>query len=171
MADGEEREAEICGYTRQGEIMWINVHGRPEWDTERKRVTGIIGAATDVTAQKTIERQRSEGYEKVKRLFSQAVNVIASMTEQKDPYTAGHQRRVAEMAAAIAKEMGLERDDVEGLRVASLVHDLGKAGIPSEILSKPGRLVQEERVLIEMHPSRGFEILKGIESIRCPRPG
>jgi putative nucleotidyltransferase with HDIG domain len=90
------------------------------------------------------------------------VQAIAATVEMRDAYTAGHQQRVAVLAAAIANEMGLSADAIHGLRLASLVHDLGKIHIPAEILSRPGKLTSIEYELIKSHPQSGYEILKPI---------
>lgn len=87
------------------------------------------------------------------------VDVIAVMVEKRDPYTAGHEQRVAQLAGAIGREMGLDDDRCEGLRLAAVIHDLGKVSIPSEILSKPGRLTDIEFSLIKTHAQQGFDIL------------
>ncbi|KAF0117913.1 MAG: response regulator receiver [bacterium] len=84
------------------------------------------------------------------------------MVETRDPYTAGHQRRSADLARAIANEMGLSQEQVDGIRIAGLIHDLGKMYVPSEILSKPGRITDLEYSLIKTHPQAGYDILKNI---------
>jgi putative nucleotidyltransferase with HDIG domain len=91
------------------------------------------------------------------------VTAIASTVEMRDPYTAGHQRRVAHLASAIASELGLPEDQIEGLSLASVVHDIGKIRTPAEILCKPGRLSELEFGLIQQHPETGWEILKSID--------
>ena len=83
--------------------------------------------------------------------------------ETRDPYTAGHQRRVADLAQAIATEMKLAENQRDGLRMAGTIHDLGKVSIPAEILSKPTKLTEIEYQLIQAHPQTGYDILKGIE--------
>jgi PAS domain S-box-containing protein len=94
--------------------------------------------------------------------LDQAITAIASMVEMRDPYTAGHQRRVATLATAIAIEMGLPQDRVEGLRMASVVHDIGKIQVPAEILAKPGKLSAAEYDIIKSHPLAAWEVLKFI---------
>ncbi len=91
------------------------------------------------------------------------VQAVSAMVEMRDPYTAGHERRVAELACAIAGEMGMSEEQLRGIHLASTVHDLGKIQIPAEILSKPGRLTEVEYSLIRQHPKTGYEILKNIE--------
>jgi putative nucleotidyltransferase with HDIG domain len=83
--------------------------------------------------------------------------------EARDPYTAGHQKKVANLAQAIAAELGLSRDQIEGIRMARLIHDLGKIYLPSEILSKPGRISEAEFDIIKSHPTVGYDILKTID--------
>lgn len=90
------------------------------------------------------------------------VSAISATVEMRDPYTAGHQRRVANLATAMARELKLPEDQIEGLHLASMVHDIGKIRIPAEILSKPGRLNPLEFSLIKQHAETGYEILKAI---------
>jgi putative nucleotidyltransferase with HDIG domain len=91
------------------------------------------------------------------------VELMSKTMELRDPYTAGHQERVTRLAAAIAMEMGLNDTDVEGIRMAAIVHDLGKIYVPSEILSKPSRLSEIEFGLVKVHARAGHDILKNIE--------
>ena len=88
---------------------------------------------------------------------------MAATVEAKDPYTAGHQRRVADLSRAIAQEMGFSDDRIDGIHMAGMIHDLGKLSIPAEILSKPTQLTEIEFNLIKVHPWSGYEILKGID--------
>jgi HD-GYP domain-containing protein (c-di-GMP phosphodiesterase class II) len=97
------------------------------------------------------------------RIFEEAVRAMGQMMEVRDPYTAGHQARVARMCLEIAELMKLPAPRTKGLELAALVHDVGKLAIPSEILSKPGRLSSFEFDLIKTHPMIGYDIMKGIE--------
>jgi putative nucleotidyltransferase with HDIG domain len=90
------------------------------------------------------------------------VQAIASIVELRDPYTAGHQRRVAELASAIASEMCLPSNQIEGIQMAAVIHDLGKIAVPAEILSKPTKLKKSEFELIKDHPQAGYKMLKDI---------
>ncbi|MCR4298036.1 MAG: HD-GYP domain-containing protein, partial [Gallionella sp.] len=90
------------------------------------------------------------------------VRAIAGIVEMRDPYTAGHQVRVADLAEAIAKQMGLSEEQAHAIHLAGVVHDLGKINIPAEILSKPGKITDIEYSLIKVHPQAGYDILKGI---------
>lgn len=114
------------------------------------------------------ERDRSE--EKLKtslltlrRIMDETVNALGAALEKRDPYTSGHQKRVAMLAGAIAENMDFSPDRIEGLRIAGLLHDIGKISIPAEILNKPSRLSVNEMNLIKEHPSFGYDILKDIE--------
>ncbi len=101
--------------------------------------------------------------QKINKLLIDTVTAIANTIEMRDPYTAGHQKRVARLACAIAKKMGLDANRIEGLNLAAQIHDVGKINIPAEILSKPTKLTNIEFMLIQMHPEMGYEILKDIE--------
>ncbi len=94
--------------------------------------------------------------------LEQSIQTIADTVEARDPYTAGHQRRVAELAAAIAQEMGLPEEQVHGIHLAGTVHDLGKIHTPMEILTKPGKLSDIEYQLVQTHPQDGYDILKDV---------
>jgi putative nucleotidyltransferase with HDIG domain len=91
------------------------------------------------------------------------IDTMSNMIEAKDPYTSGHQHRVCQLAVPLARELGLSEDKVEGIRIASLIHDIGKIGIPTEILSKPTRLTDMEFILIKDHSQIGYDILKSID--------
>ena len=91
------------------------------------------------------------------------IQAMALTVERRDPYTAGHQRRVSDLARGLAAEIGLPENQIDGIRMAGLIHDLGKICVPAEILSKPGQLTEIEHTLIKDHPQVGFEILKEIE--------
>lgn len=99
----------------------------------------------------------------LRKNLSGTIQVIASTVEHRDPYTSGHQQRVAHLACALARQMRLSEDIIEGLRMAGVIHDLGKITVPAEILSKPTRLTDIEFALIKTHPQIGYDILKDIE--------
>jgi putative nucleotidyltransferase with HDIG domain len=91
------------------------------------------------------------------------IQAMSSTSEMRDPYTAGHQKRVRELAVAIGKEMGVAQDQLEGIRFAGIVHDIGKISIPSDILTKPGEISKMEFEVIKSHSQIGFELLSRIE--------
>ncbi|MBW2039217.1 MAG: PAS domain S-box protein [Deltaproteobacteria bacterium] len=130
---------------------------------ERNNIIATVGVNRDITERKRAEEELQQSFEKLKRVLEQTVNALASAVETRDPYTAGHQQRVANLACAIAKEIGLSGEQVEGIRMAAIIHDIGKIYIPAEILSKPGRLTEIEFKIIKTHPQIGYDILKTIE--------
>lgn len=105
---------------------------------------------------------RYHAEEMLKKSLEQTIQVIAATIEERDPYTAGHQRRVANLCTTIAKQLGLSKDRIHGLHLAASIHDLGKISIPSEILTKPIVLNELEFGLIKQHPLTGFNILKDV---------
>jgi len=113
--------------------------------------------------KKRVERDRFDILEKLRSSFSKTIEAIATATEARDPYTAGHQRRVADLARAIATELELSRDQLEGIYMASLVHDIGKLHVPVELLSNPRRLESVEFEIIKTHADVGNKILRNIE--------
>ena len=119
--------------------------------------------AADISERKRMEEALRQSLQKSRRLFDEMIHALASAVEKRDPYTAGHQQRVARLACAIAGEMGLPAEQIDGIRTAASVHDIGKLSIPAEILSKPGRLSEIEMDLIKTHAQAGYEILAGIE--------
>lgn len=109
------------------------------------------------------ERQRLAALERINSTLEQTLKVLAGTLEARDPYTAGHQRRVATLAAAIGHAMGLDPDRVHGLYLGGLVHDIGKISVPSDLLTKPSRLNELEMGLIRMHAQAGYDLLKDID--------
>jgi PAS domain S-box-containing protein len=117
----------------------------------------------DKLAIAMVNRARHEADAKLRTSLENSITAIAATVEMRDPYTAGHERRVAELATAIARHMGLSERIVEGIHFGAMIHDLGKIQVPAEILSKPSRLTNLEYELIKVHAQSGYEILKGIE--------
>ena len=110
-----------------------------------------------------LEKMVAERTAKLEHALNGIIQVITRIVEARDPYTAGHQRRVATLAVAIATELGLPKKQLEGIFVAGMIHDLGKISIPAEILSKPSKLTEIEFALIKTHPRIGFDIMENIE--------
>ena len=110
-----------------------------------------------------VKAEHREHEQRLQKNMLQTVEAIASIVEMRDPYTSGHQARVAELAKEIAGRMGLPEEQMHAIHLAGLIHDLGKIRIPAEILSKPGRLDEIEYSLIKMHPKAGYDILKGVD--------
>jgi len=115
-----------------------------------------------------LERKRTEtdlnmSLEKLRRITDQIIMIVIRTVDLKDPYTAGHQKRVSDLACSIAKCMELSGDQIEGLKYAASMHDIGKIGVPAEILSKPGALKTHEFSLVKTHPEAGYNILKHVD--------
>ena len=98
----------------------------------------------------------------LRRNLKGTIHALTAVVEMKDPYTAGHQRRVSGLAGVIAKDMGLSDEKIEGVRMAGLIHDIGKLSVPAEILSKPSQLTGTEFDLLKAHPQVAYDILKAI---------
>jgi HD-GYP domain-containing protein (c-di-GMP phosphodiesterase class II) len=124
---------------------------------------GIAGTLRDITERKQAEEERQQGFEKLRKALRATVQSISLTLEMKDPYTSGHQQRVADLARSIATEMGLSADRQDFIHTASSIHDIGKISIPSAILSKPTKLTDLEFRLIKTHSQSGYDILKEIE--------
>jgi PAS domain S-box-containing protein len=141
---------------------YFSMSAAPNLDTD-ERVMGFVGILKDITDLKQSEQKLKLSYEKLQGAMNAIINTLSEISAVRDAYTAGHQTQVAKLARAIAKEMRLSEDQIEGLFVSAVVHDLGKINIPSEILSTPRRLTPVEFELIKTHPAIGYNILKHIE--------
>jgi PAS domain S-box-containing protein/putative nucleotidyltransferase with HDIG domain len=121
------------------------------------------GNIRDITEHKQAEEALQRSYHKIRETLVATVNTLASTVEMRDPSIAGHQRRVTILACAIAESMGLTEEQFGGLRLAGLIHDIGKISVPVEILNKPGRINEMEFNIIKTHPQNGYNLLKDIE--------
>jgi PAS domain S-box-containing protein len=123
---------------------------------EKGQIIYYEGIDEDIT-------ERKESIERMRKSLGATVQAMAVTVETRDPYTAGHQKRVADLARSIATEMGLTKDQIDGIRMAGIIHDLGKISVPAEILSKPSKLTNIEFELIKTHVRCGYDILKDID--------
>jgi len=117
----------------------------------------------EISERKKAGAELEESLKRVEKIMENTISTMSLVVEARDRYTAGHQRRVTQLACAIAQEMSLSEEQTRTLRIAGLLHDLGKINIPTEILSKPGRLTDIEFAMIKTHPQAGYEIVKTIE--------
>lgn len=138
--------------TRDGKYWYII---DTPFKNEKNEVVAIIQNALDITEQK-------EAQKKLKNIVYAIIEAISKIMDTRDPYTAGHQKRVTQLAFAISREMKLSLERIESVRIASQIHDIGKIGIPSEILTKPSVLDSVEFSFMKKHPGIGYNILKGI---------
>jgi PAS domain S-box-containing protein len=150
---------ESAHFRKDGSIMPVEIHARV-FDLDDRPL--ILSAARDITERKEAETQVKQGLDSLRRALQGTVVALANTVEIKDPYTAGHQQRVAQLSCAMARELGWSPDRVEGIQVLCFLHDLGKIAVPAEILNKPGKISPAEFSLIKVHPQVGYEILKDI---------
>ncbi len=146
--------------TRSGNEIWAAVSSVSIMWEESPATLNFV---RDITLQKKAEEELNETINKLRKITGATIQAMAQTVEVRDPYTAGHQKRVADLARAIATTMGLQASQIDGIRMAGEIHDIGKISVPAEILSKPGVLSPIEFSLIKTHPQVGFEILKDIE--------
>jgi HD-GYP domain-containing protein (c-di-GMP phosphodiesterase class II) len=145
---------------KDGTIITIGAHGVA---AEILGSPVIIGMFQDITATRRAEDKARDYAKRLEETLLGTLDIVSRMIELRDPYTAGHEHRVGELSAAIAAEMGLDAGVQQGLRIAGAVHDVGKIMVPSEILTKPGRISPLEYQLVQEHAQKGFEILRPVD--------
>ena len=150
-------------YHKDGSIKSLETNIRGIRDNNGDLI-GIYGLSRDITERKEAEEGLMKTLTNLRKALRATIQVMISTMEARDPRTAGHQTRSADLARAIAEEMGLPQNTIEGIEIAGSVHDIGKLAIPAEILSKPAKLSELEFSLIKEHPGKGYDILKDIES-------
>jgi PAS domain S-box-containing protein/putative nucleotidyltransferase with HDIG domain len=151
---GEVRAGEYLAKRKDGSTFPSLVSSRAI--VRDGRTVGVRGILIDIT-------ERVEAARRIERTLLGTIHALGVTTERRDPYTAGHQERVARLAVAMGRKMGLSEDQIEGLRVAGLLHDVGKVSVPAEILSKPIALTAIEFSIVRVHPETGHAILQEIE--------
>jgi PAS domain S-box-containing protein len=150
----------IC---KDGRILWIECTFSFIRD-ENDKPLSLMGEGRDITERKLAEDKLQQTLGSLKRAVGTTIQVLVSALESRDPYTVGHQSRAANLASAIAAEMGLTPDMIEGIHMAGSIHDIGKLSIPTELLTKPTQLTNIEYSLIKVHSDSGYEMLKNVES-------
>jgi PAS domain S-box-containing protein len=158
------RLAETSVFEQDG--RWLRVSFSPELD-DAGEVSGGIHVQSDVTELVRAEHAARESAARLGTVTEGVIVALSRSVEARDPYTSGHERRVSELATAVAGELGLDEDGLRCVRVAGLLHDVGKIGVPAEILSKPSPLSEMEFALIKDHPRAAYDILVEIE-FSCP---
>ncbi|HOL49005.1 MAG TPA: HD domain-containing phosphohydrolase [bacterium] len=153
--------------TRQKDIIktegrWYEITADPVIPVQQSDATAIF-VLRDITSLKEIEEYLKESHDRLKKTLHGTVSALSTTVEKRDPLTAGHERRVAALAHAIALNLGIRHEDAEGILLMGLLHDVGKIVVPAEILSRPGKLNSYEYNIVKMHPLSGHEILKKIE--------
>lgn len=127
------------------------------------KIARVFGTIQDITERKKAEDELKKSYTRMSKILDGIISAMAATIEIRDPYTAGHQQQVAKLAGAIAEELGLAEDTINAIYTAGVIHDIGKIGIPADILSKPGKLNQIEYALIKAHAQIGSDVLKNID--------
>jgi PAS domain S-box-containing protein/putative nucleotidyltransferase with HDIG domain len=160
IASGKPLTGLISEYTRPSDQKrWAQIDRIPYFD-ENGDVIGIIVLGQDITRRKLAEEKLEKSYQSLKKTLNDAIDTMVKIVEMRDPYTAGHQQKVADLATAIAREMKLDDSRIDQLRMAAVIHDIGKMYVPSEILSKPGKLSKMEFELVKTHPQHGYNTIK-----------
>jgi len=130
-----------------------------KWEGEKVNLASL----RNISDRKEMEEKLKDSLERTRKILGGTIMTVSMMVEIRDPYTAGHQHRVADLARSIATEMNLSNQAIEGIRISGSIHDVGKISIPAEILNKPGQLSKEEIRVIRTHPQVGYDILKAID--------
>jgi len=150
----------------QAERQLLDLHVKLETLVE-KRTTELVESnkllKKEIENRKQVQLELEQSFENLKKVMDATIQAISLTVEKRDPYTSGHQMRVAELTRAIAAAIGLSEDKIEGAFMAASIHDIGKISLPAEILAKPIQLSEIEVSLIQAHAQAGYDILKGIE--------
>ena len=154
-------EYEISIVRKNGEIGHLHVLRKEIFWNGQKQSQVVY---QDITLRRQAEKKLNETLENLRQSIKTTIQVLGTASEARDPYTAGHQKRVADLARAIATEMRLPHDKIEAIRMAAAIHDIGKISVPSEILCKPAMLTDLEFCLIKNHPQFSYDIIKDVES-------
>jgi len=145
-----------------GSEKWLHTFKVGLYD-ESNRPTHLLGISVDITANKRMRDELREQQRVLTAALEGTIHTVSMAVEVRDPYTGGHQRRVADLACAIAQAMGLDEERIHGVRLGALIHDIGKIGIPVEILSKPSKLTPLEMDIVREHAVTGYNILKEVQ--------
>lgn len=164
LIDGGERTVEFeKRYLHQdGYIVWADINLTLVRD-ENDDPLYFISQIENITEEKKTKQKLEYSHKQLEKTFNSMVDTLGSVISLRDPYTAGHQQRVAELAVEIGREMNLHSDMIEGIKVAGILHDIGKIKVPAEILSRPGEITDEEFQLIQQHCRHGYDILQEVE--------
>jgi len=144
----------------------VGIFSRLPFEMQSKESALLDELASDIGYGVQSHRMRLAHEEGVQRLHGAMMHTIEAVSialEKRDPYTAGHQNRVSSLSTAIAREMGFSEERIEGIRLGSMVHDIGKISVPAEILNRPGKLTKDEFGIIKAHPEAGYDILRGVD--------
>lgn len=163
LAHGMTSDCELRIVRQDGGVRWVQAFSRCTVEEQGEATHVLYGACKDITGRKQAEEELKQAAERLRKSLAGTIQAMSLTVETRDPYTAGHQRRVSSLARSIAQEMMLPAETTDNIRMAASIHDIGKMSVPAEILSKPGILKDMERSLIQVHPQAGYEILKDVD--------
>ncbi|HPS21007.1 MAG TPA: response regulator [Candidatus Omnitrophota bacterium] len=163
---GFVKDEVYCAKKADGCDIWVSITVKVQRSSNGD-IKWVDGTVEDITARKTTEDALANSMERLKNFFIELVEVLAATSEIRDPFTAGHQKRVAELACRIGQELGLSEEQIQIVHMCSLIHDIGKIQVPIEVLINPRKLTDLEFKMIKMHSRVGFDILK---SVNAPWP-
>ena len=156
------RTLELELIRKDGSLVPVEVRYTFLRDAQARPVE-VLAIARDISEQKKAQEEARQNTERLIRAMEHAIQAMTIVVEMRDPHTAGHQQRATQLACAIAKEIGLSKERIGGLRLAGLIHDIGKVRVPAEILMNPDGLSEPEFMMIKAHPRLGYEILRTID--------
>jgi PAS domain S-box-containing protein/putative nucleotidyltransferase with HDIG domain len=162
IADDDSSEIELIN--QNGELIQCEMRVTDvEWQNKPARLVSIH----DISERIRLEQEREENLKRQQEMLVETITAMSNAVETRDPYTAGHMHRVSDLSIVIAEQMGLDSDQIEGIRLGGIIHDIGKLSVPAEILNRPGRLTPAEFEIIKSHSQVGYDIIKGV-SFRWP---
>lgn len=156
------RTLELELIRKDGSLVPVEVKYTFLRDTQGRPVE-VLAIARDISERKQAQEEAKHSTERLIIAMEHAIQAMTVIVEMRDPHTAGHQQRVTQLACAIAKQVGLSKEQINGLRLAGLIHDIGKVRVPAEILTNPNGLSDPELMMIKAHPVLGYEILRTID--------
>ena len=160
LAKGSSQPFNTAAKMKNGALIPVEIQAK---SIPFKEVPLLIVSVRNISGQQDSKKGKWNNLVDLRNSYEGMIRALASAVALRDPFAAGHEKGVAKLACAIAEKMGLADNRIEGIRIAALVHDVGKIGIPLEILSKPGKLTEAELMIIKDHPENGYEMLKDID--------
>ncbi|MDO9576481.1 MAG: HD domain-containing phosphohydrolase [Candidatus Cloacimonadales bacterium] len=161
LKNGQEVSSDLEFSIQDGNLTHLAMKGVPFF--EENNFTGAVLLFNDITENIIAEQKLKQSFEMLQKSTGDIIQAMSSTSEMRDPYTAGHQKRVKELAVAIGHQMNITKEQLEGLKFAGIIHDIGKISVPSDILSKPGKISSMEFEVIKNHSQVGFDLLSTIE--------
>ena len=158
---GEILSPDTVMLSNDGTLIDVHVSGGPI--VEDGKIIGVFALYDDIRKRKGVEQELKNSFRKLTEILTGTVSALSETVGKRDPFTAGHQRRVSQLAIAIGKKKSFSDDQIKILKIASALHDIGKIHVPAEILNKPAGLSEYEMALVRNHTQVGYDILKSVE--------